>query len=248
MESDLFNRGKNNTRLANPHKYAGRRKSYGNTGRMQLLSTPNVLAMVLILTGILAASAGLLLDQPKTDESETYILGGYATTSTSSTTSSTITRSTSSTTLVCTSCPDGTACGRINSYGETCQCYIKCGDEKEEGCKNTCQLAGTLANAKKATTTTSTTTSSTTSTTVACGGDLQPPCKGVESNDGCNDDTVLGSDRICHSPVCLPSVPSGLKGCGAFALAFCQPGQPYKYVRTLDGREVRSDMDPTKDE
>jgi hypothetical protein len=246
MESDLFDRGRNKTRLGNATKYAGRRKRYGNTGAVNLITTPNVIALILLLTGILAASASLLMDRPAQDDSGDYILNDHITPTTSSTSTSIKVKApaATTTTLLCTSCPDGTVCGQVNSYGETCQCTTKC-DDLTGGCKNTCRLAGTLAAAKKATTTTTSTTS-TTSSTVACGGDLQSPCKGTDY--ACNEDSVLGSDGICHTPLCLPSVESGLSGCGAFALEFCRPGHPYKYVKNLEGREIRSDIDPTKDE
>lgn len=76
-------------------------------------------------------------------------------------------------------------------------------------------------------------TTTTTTTTIPCGGDMQPPCqKGVE---GCDEGNILGADNICHTPTCAPSVKSGLKGCGAFALRFCQPGQPsYKYLASIE--------------
>lgn len=67
----------------------------------------------------------------------------------------------------------------------------------------------------------STTTSSSTTTTISCGGDWEKPCK-TEEGEKCNVGNVLGSEGLCHTPECAPSVPSGKGGCGAFALQFCQ--------------------------
>jgi len=52
----------------------------------------------------------------------------------------------------------------------------------------------------------------------------------------------LGADNICHTPTCAPSVKSGRDGCGAFALKFCQPGEPsYKYLAGIDRIEVTNE-------
>jgi hypothetical protein len=78
--------------------------------------------------------------------------------------------------------------------------------------------------------TTSTTLSTTTTTTITiekemkCGGDWEDPCE--NESDGslkCDPGNVIGSEGLCHTPECAPSVPSGRKGsCGAFALRYCQ--------------------------
>lgn len=66
-----------------------------------------------------------------------------------------------------------------------------------------------------------TTTTSSTTTTISCGGDWEKPCK-TEEGEKCNVGNVLGSEGLCHTPECAPSVPSGKEGCGGFALQFCQ--------------------------
>jgi len=96
------------------------------------------------------------------------------------------------------------------------------------------------ASAKKLKTKATKQTTTTTTTTIPCGGDMQPPCQtGAE---GCDEGIILGADNICHTPTCAPSVKSGRDGCGAFALKFCQPGEPsYKYLAGIDRIEVTNE-------
>ena len=166
-------------------------------GAMSIFSPPNMFVLLILLMSVIACSATIILGGHDAGEEGGDTSGQYILEAEASTTTSTTT-TTSSTTTTSTS-------------------------------TTTTIETTTTTSTTTTSTTTSTTTTTSTSTTVPCGGDLQPPCEEGDPNgeDGCDEGNVLGADEICHMLTCAPSVESGQRGCGAFALRFCQPGSAY---------------------
>jgi cytoskeletal protein RodZ len=168
-------------------------------------AAPSILVLFLLLTGIVACSATLIIVQtaPAQDKAPTEWFDESATDEQTTTTLLTDTTHASSTTTT-TEAAQTTTTTTTTSTTTTTIAALK------------------AANPTRLRPKTTTPTSTTTTTTIPCGGDMQPACeKGVE---GCDEGNVLGTDNICHTPICLPSVDSGLHegNCGAFALRFCK--------------------------
>jgi hypothetical protein len=180
----------------------------GREGRDKGISrkaAPSILVLFLLLTGIVACSATLIIAQsaPSQDSTPTEWFDESATDG-----------ETTTTTLM----PATTQASSTTTTTEALQTTTT---------TTTFTTSTTIAASKAAATNrlrpkTTAPTTTTTTTTLPCGGDMESPCQA--NGEGCEEGNLLGADNICHTPTCLPSIDSGLHegNCGAFALRFCK--------------------------